>query len=400
MRSSYTHIAFVLVSTALLAACGSSTSPHHAPPPAQVKVLVAHPRAVPLVRDLVGRLSAYRSADVRARVSGVLLKRTYQEGTEVKKGQILFQIDPAPLRAALDAARATLAQARATYTNNHIAAQRARELAPKGFISQSDLDSAEAAERTSAAAVQQARAQVESARINLGYATVRAPIDGRAGKQQVTEGALVGQSSATLLTTVDQIDPLYVNFTMAVDALDKLRKEQTRGHATLLAGPNKGTVRLQLPSGETYGKVGTVDFSGTTVDPDTGAVQLRATIANPDRLLLPGMYTPVVLTLGSIGHAYLVPESAVLRNSHHAYVMIAGTDGKAHQRNVETAGNHGHDWIVTSGLHDGDKVIVGGLANIQDGTPVKVAGRTGARRSHTPAKAGTSPAPAASQTTH
>jgi membrane fusion protein (multidrug efflux system) len=398
MRSSPLHLAMVLVSTALLAACGSSHEQNHSMPPAQVKVMVANAQNVPLRRDLVGRLSAHRSADVRARVSGIVLKRTYREGTEVKKGQILFRIDPAPLRASLDAAKASLAQANATYTNNHIAAERARKMAPKGYISQSDLDNAEAAERSSAAAVQLARASVQSARINLGYATVRSPIDGRAGKQQVTEGALVGQGSATLLTTVDQIDPLYVNFTMAIGELDKLRKQQTLGHATL-DGEKKSTVRLTLPTGDTYDKVGTVDFSGTSVDPNTGSVQLRATIANPDHVLLPGMYVPVVLTMGHIDHAFLIPESAVQRNQKSAYVMVAGADGKAHQISVMTAGNQNHDWIVTSGIKDGDKVIVGGLANVHDGAAVKIASGSGGQTPR-PVAATTAPAASAAKKKH
>ncbi|HET6588052.1 MAG TPA: efflux RND transporter periplasmic adaptor subunit, partial [Oleiagrimonas sp.] len=192
-------------------------------PPAAVGVMVVQPQHVPLVRSATGRLSAYRSADVRARVSGVLLQRTYDEGTHVDKGQVLFKIDPAPLKATLNAAEASLAQARATYTNSHIAAQRVSKLAPKGYVSQSDLDNAKAAERTALAAVKAAKAQVENAKINLGYATVRAPIAGRAGKQQVTEGALVGQGAATLLTTVRQIDPLYLNFSMPVSELQQIR---------------------------------------------------------------------------------------------------------------------------------------------------------------------------------
>src|SRR3954471_13644554 len=200
-----------------LSACGKKSAPQQqAQPPVEVGVVAMHPETLPLTRDLVGRLSAFRSSDVRARVPGVLVKRVYREGSDVKEGDLMFEIDPAPLKAALNASEATLAQAQATYTNNHIAAQRARELVPKGFVSKSDVDNAEAAERTAAASVTQAQATVESAKINLGYARVRAPISGRAGKQQVTEGALVGQGDATLLTTIDQIDPVYVNFTLSV----------------------------------------------------------------------------------------------------------------------------------------------------------------------------------------
>ncbi|HEX5124540.1 MAG TPA: efflux RND transporter periplasmic adaptor subunit, partial [Rhodanobacteraceae bacterium] len=183
-RSSATAVLFA-ASVVALGACGKKSAPPPAPPPPEVGVVAMHPETLPLTRDLVGRLSAFRSSDVRARVAGVLVKRVYREGSDVKEGDLMFEIDPAPLKAALDASSATLAQAQATYTNNHIAAQRARELVPKGFVSKSDVDNAEAAERTAAAAVKQAQANVESAKINLGYASVRAPISGRAGKQQV-----------------------------------------------------------------------------------------------------------------------------------------------------------------------------------------------------------------------
>jgi membrane fusion protein (multidrug efflux system) len=327
---------------------------------------------VPLVRKLVGRLSAYRSADVRARVSGVLLKREYEEGSEVKKGQVLFQIDPAPLKAALDSARASLAQAQADYTNKRIAARRARNLAPKGFVSQSDLDDAQAAERTAAAAVQQARAKVESAKINLGYATVRSPIDGRAGKQQVTEGALVGQGSATLLTTVDQIDPLYVNFTMAFDELDRLRREQAEGSATLL-GANQAKISLSMSGGKPYGKPGKLDFSGTTVNPDTGAVDLRGVIPNPKATLLPGMYVHLKVDFGSLDKAFLVPESALLRDAKGPYVLLLGKGDKVELHRVRTSGVYQENWIVTDGLSKGDRIIVSGLARARPGQPARIA---------------------------
>ncbi len=364
---------FTLIACGLLSACGQGSSQgNRKMPPANVGVHPAVPTSVPLVRDLVGRLSAYRSADVRARVSGVLLKRDYEEGGDVKKGQVLFEIDPAPLKASLDAARASLAQAQADYTNKKIAASRARELAPKGFVSRSDLDNAEAAERTAAASVQQARAAVESATINLGYATVRSPIDGRAGKQQVTEGALVGQGSATLLTTVDQIDPLYVNFNMAVDELDKLRREQAEGSATL-RGANQARIELSMPDGGKYGEPGTLDFSGTTVDPDTGAVALRGLIPNPKGNLLPGMYVHLKVEFGTLDHAYLVSEAAVQRDPTGPYVLVLGKDGMVQQKRVQTAGIYKQQWIVTGGLAQGDRIIVEGLAQAQPGKPAVLA---------------------------
>jgi membrane fusion protein (multidrug efflux system) len=354
----------------LLAACGKPAGGPPQMPPPEVGVLTVQPQAVPLTTNTVGRLSAYRSADVRARVSGVLLKRSYEEGSDVKQGQVLFQIDPAPLQATLSSALASLAAAQASYTNNHVAAQRARELAPKGYISKSDLDNAEAAERSSSAAVKQARASVDSARINLGYATVRAPIDGRAGKQQVTEGALVGQGEATLLTTVEQIDSLYVNFTMPVEELDQLRRAQADGNATL-AAQNSAKVQLMLPDGTPYGETGTLDFSGTSVDPSTGAVALRASIPNPQHVLLPGMYATIRVTMGRLNGAFLVPQAAVQRDASSAYVLVVGADNKVARKMVTTRSMRGGDWVVSDGLSAGDRVIVSGLPKAQEGQPAK-----------------------------
>src|SRR6267154_1496226 len=303
---------------ALCAGCGS-----HAPPPAphppQVGVVVAHSQSVPLTRELVGRLSATRTADVRARVAGVLLKRLYKEGSDVRAGQGLFRIDPAPLRAALDGAEAALAQAQANATNAHIAAQRARELISSGLVSRSDLDNSEAQERSSAAAVQQAQANVESARINLGYARVTAPISGRAGQQAVTEGALVGQGTATLLTTVEQLDPMYVNFDQPAVEVERLRREQVSGDISLVE-PHKAAVQLTMPDGTAYGQSGLLDFSDVAVNPTTGAVALRGLIPNPDKRLLPGMYVNVRLTIGTLNRAFLIPQAALLRDAKGPYI--------------------------------------------------------------------------------
>jgi membrane fusion protein (multidrug efflux system) len=216
--------ALLLAGALALSGCGKPQNQGPATPQSvQVGVVTVRAQSVPLTRDLVGRLSATRQADVRARVPGVLEKRLYKEGSTVKEGEVLFQIDPAPLRAALDAAEGALAQAQAQATNAHVTAQRNRELVSSGLVSRSDLDNSEASERSTSAAVQQARANVETARINLGYATVRSPISGRASQQKVTEGALVGQGEATLLTTVEQIDPIYVNFDQAAVELEKVR---------------------------------------------------------------------------------------------------------------------------------------------------------------------------------
>jgi membrane fusion protein (multidrug efflux system) len=340
--------------------------------------------------DLVGRLSAYRSADVRARVAGVLLHRRYDEGSDVEQGQLLFEIDPAPLKAALNASLAAQAQAQAGYTNAHVAAERARSLAPKGYVSRSDLDNAQAAERTAAAAIKAARADVDTAKIHLGYASVRAPIAGRAGKQQVTEGALVGQNEATLLTTIEQVDPIYVNFTMSVNDMEWLRAARAGG-GVALAGDDESSVRLTLSDGSAYGQVGTVDFSDTAVDPSTGAVSLRARMPNPDHALLPGMYVTLRATLGRRHGVYFVPQPAVQRDTHGAYVLVVDGDGKVERKDVRADTVEDGSWLVTQGLADGDRIIVSGLQKARVGTParaVPVPANAPATSAATPAPAG------------
>ncbi len=310
-----------------LAACKPQQAPQMPPP--EVGVVAAKAETVPLQRDLVGRLAPFRSSDVRARVAGVLQKRLYTEGSEVRQGQPLFRIDPAPLQAALSAAQADLAAAQASYANAKVAADRARQLAPQKFVSKSDLDNAEAAERSAAAAVQQAKAGVTGARINLGYANVTAPISGRAGKQQVTEGALVGQGDATLLTTIDQIDPLYVNFSIGASELEQLRNAQ----GVSLDGQGKARVDVVLADGSLYPQPGLLDFSDTVVDPDTGAITLRARLPNPGKTLLPGSFVTIKATLGQRADVFLLPQAAVLRDANGAYVYVVGADGKVVRKN-------------------------------------------------------------------
>jgi membrane fusion protein (multidrug efflux system) len=348
-----------------LAGC-KKPEPPAAPAAPEVGVVEVKTETLPLRRELVGRLAPYRSADVRARVPGVLVKRVYEEGTEVKEGQTLFQIDPAPLRASLAAAEAQLASAQASYTNARASANRARDLAPQAFVSKADLDNAEATERSAAAAVQQAQAAVASARINLGYTNVTSPIRGRAGQQQVTEGALVGQGEATLLTTVDQTDPLYVNFAMTVDELTDLRNAQAQGGISL-AGDGKSTVQVQLGNGEVYGHEGLLDFSDTAVDPATGSVSLRAQLPNPDRVLLPGAFVTFQVNLGQRNNAFSLPQQAVQRDTRGAYVFVVDAQGQVVRKDVRLDGRLGGNWLVTGGISAGDKVVVSGIQKIKEG---------------------------------
>ena len=353
----------------ILAAC--SKAPEAPAPAPEVAVVAASPQDVRLVRQMVGRLSAYRSADVRARVPGILRERLYQEGTDVSADQPLFRIDPAPLQAALARAQGELDAARAGSLNAKSAADRARTLAPRKFVSRADLDAAEAAERTAVAAVSQAQALVTSARIDLGYATVRAPIQGRASKQQVTEGALVGSSDATLLTTVEQIDPLYVNLSISSAELETLRDAQAAG-AVNLSDTREVNVRVIKADGTPYAHLATLDFAGMEVDASSGAVSLRAVLPNPDRSLLPGSFVTVETDLGNRSNAFLIPQQAVQRDTAGAFVMVAQRDGVVARKDIqiEPRAVQGR-WVVTKGLTADDQVIALGLQSARVGTQVR-----------------------------
>jgi membrane fusion protein, multidrug efflux system len=363
--------ALLVAAAASLAACSSSdkgaTATSSAPPP--VTVIAAEPQQLPLTRGFTGRLSAYREANVLARVSGILLKRLYKEGSEVRAGQPLFEIDPAPYRAALDAALGALAQAKANASNAHVTAQRDRQLISSHLVSLSQLDTDQAAERSTAAAVKQAEANVETARINLGYTNVTSPIAGIAGEQQVTEGALVGQGTPTLLTTVDQIDPIYVNFDEPSAQIEELSSLEQSGEVTAVTGKD-AKVQLTLPDGSPYGLPGTLDFRAATVDPNTGTAALRGIIPNPDHSLLPGMFVSLTLRVALANHAFLVPQIALQRDARGAYVLTVGPDSTVVVKRVATEGASGTDWIVSSGLAAGDRIIVAGIQSAHPGSKV------------------------------
>lgn len=367
MHTALRSIPLFVVALALTA-CGKPPAPA-APPPAEVGVVEVNPESVAVVRDLVGRLSPVRSADVRARVSGVVLKRVYAEGSDVKEGDVMFEIDPAPLKASLASAQASLAQARAAATNAKNSANRARELIAKNYVSRSDFDNAEANERTTAALVQGAQAAVQSAQINLGYATVRAPISGRAGQQQVTEGALVGEGAATLLTTIDQIDALYANFTLGVNDLNQLRKAAADGSIVLLDS-NKVEVQLTGSDGAALGAKATLDFSDVAVDPATSSVALRAKIENTDLTLLPGMYVTGQLNLGQLNNAYRIGQSIVQRDTRGAFVLAIGAENKVERRDIVAERIEGKFWIVSSGIQPGDRLIASGTQKAKVGDVV------------------------------
>jgi len=374
MKSRSQRSALSYLCLIVLAACSKSTPP---PPPTQVAVVKAQSQSVPLERQFVGRLSPYYSANVTARVSGVLLRRNYTEGSQVRAGQLLFEIDPVFYRAQLNNDLALLAEDQATYVNDHITAVRNRKLLPVGSVSQQTVDNSDAAERSAAAKVKADQAIVESARVSLNYTRVTAPIGGIAGQQQVTAGAVVGNStsdtggSGTLLTTVQQINPMYVNFTISSADLATLQDSQSAGSVDL-SQQSHTTVQIALPNRASYGTAGTLDFSDVTVNAATGAVNLRALVANPQRRLLPGMYVTLTVNFGQQNNVFLIPQQAVQRDTVGAFVFVVNANNKVGRKDVVATDSLGNNWIVTQGLADGDQIIVTGVQMVREGAPVKV----------------------------
>jgi membrane fusion protein (multidrug efflux system) len=367
-RASLSYLCLIM-----LAACSKSAPP---PPPPQVTVIKVHSQSAPLERQFAGRLSAFYSANVTARVSGVLLRRTYTEGSQVRTGQLLFEIDPAFYRAQLDNDLALLAQDQATYINDRITAARNRKLLPVGSVSQQTVDNSDAAERSAAAKVKADQAAVESAKIALNYTRVTSPISGIAGQQQATAGAVVGTSTSdtgnngTLLTTVQQIDRMYVNFTISSSDLATLQEAQSNGSVELQQ-QKQTQVRIGLPNHTQYGTAGTLDFSDVSVNAATGAINMRALVVNSQRRLLPGMYVTLIVDFGRQNNVFLVPQQALQRDTVGAYVFVVGADGKVARKDVEAHDSQGNDWIVTHGLADGDEIIVTGVQMAKEGAPVK-----------------------------
>lgn len=392
------HLSMLAGALVALGACSEKTAPQQPTP--QVDVLEVHPRNLPLSRELVGRLAPTQVAEVRARVAGIILERVYDEGSDVKRGDVLFRIDPAPLKATLRMQKAALASARATAHNDAATAKRYKTLAERGVIAKQDLDNAAAKAASSAAAVQQAAAAVATAKLNLSYATVTAPISGRAGRALVTQGALVGDGSATKLTTVQQIDPIYVDFSMPQEQMRSMRQQQAAGNVALRTR-GQMPVHVTLSDGTSYPQAGTLDFSDMAVDPQTGSVSLRAALPNPERNLLPGMFVHVLLTVGSLQQAFVVPQQAVLRDAQGTYVLLVDDADKVSHQSVTTHGMRHGDWIITAGLHDGDAVIVKGLQKVHVGAPVKTSPYTPASDVGTSAPAqSTSSAPASAASSH
>jgi len=361
------------LSTIILAAagCGGKGPGPAAPPPPEVGVATIAPEKVALVTELPGRLVAVRISEVRARVPGILLKRLFVEGSEVKAGQVLALIDPAPFQASLDSAEAALAKAQANLKQYEAQAGRYAELAPIHAVSQQDYDNAVAAVDGGKADVATAQANVATAKLNLGYATMVAPISGRIGRALVTEGALVGQGEATEVASIQQLDPIYFDFTESSADLLRLRRAVESGQLKSVA-PGEVKVTLLLEDGSTYGPAGRLLFSDVTVDETTGMVTLRAEIPNPDRLLLPGMFARGRLEQAVDQAALTVPVRGVQHGADGgASVLLVNDQNQVELQAVQLGTVQGDKWVVQGGLKPGDRVIVDGLQKIAPGMTVK-----------------------------
>jgi membrane fusion protein (multidrug efflux system) len=360
------------VSAITLAGCDKKRTTQ-APPaaPVQVGVVTLKAQSVALTTELPGRTTAFLTADVRPQVSGLVTRRIFIEGAEVKAGEQLYQIDPATYQAAYDSAVATLAHNQAALASARAKSARYRPLAAAQAVSRQDYDDAVASAGEAAADIGTAQASIEQARINLGYTKVTSPISGRIGRSSVTPGALVTANQTTVLATVTQLDPIYVDVTQPATTLLRLRQELAAGKLQA-SGPNQAKVELILEDGSKYPVPGTLQFSEVTVDQGTGTVLLRAIFPNADHSLLPGLYVRAELQEGVDDKGLLVPQQGVAHNTHgDPTVLVVDKDNKAALKIVQTSRTFGDKWIVTGGLAAGDRVIVDGLQKVRPGAVVQ-----------------------------
>lgn len=337
--------------------------------PPEVGVVTVKSEPLKISTELPGRTLAFRIAEVRPQVSGIILKRNFIEGGEIKAGESLYQIDPATYQASYDSAKADLAKAEANARIAQLTVNRYKPLLGTKYISQQDYDNAVATAAQNNAAVQSAKANVETARINLAYTKVSSPISGRIGKSSVTEGALVQSGQTTALATVQQLDPMYVDVTQSSEDFLRLRAELESGQ--LKQNDGKANVTLLMQNGKNYAQPGTLEFSDVTVDQTTGSITLRAIFPNPDKALLPGMFVRARLDEGTNPNALLVPQQAVTRTpTGDASVMVVGADNKVEARKIKAAQAIGDKWLVTDGLKAGERVIFTGLQRAKPGAQV------------------------------
>jgi len=414
-RSSFPLRAVVaaLATAALLslAACGKGEAPAAAggapggagggkPPAPEVGVVIATPGNVGLVTELPGRLEASRVSQVRARAAGILQERLFREGSDVKAGQPLFKIDPAPYAAAAQSAAASLARAEANAAQAKALAERYKPLVEANAVSKQEYATAVASAKSAEADVAVGRASVATAKINLGYASVTAPISGRIGRALVTEGALVGQGDATELAVIQQINPLYVNFTQSASEVLKLRRAMQDGQFKQADGSAAASIRVVLEDGSEYALPGKLLFTDLTVDPTSGQVTLRAEVPNPKGDLLPGLYVRVRIEQAQVSDAITVPQQAVTRTQQGDTVSVVDAEGKISKRTVKISAAQNNQWVVLDGLKSGEQVMVDGFQKLQmmpPGTPVKaVPWKAPAPAAATPPAAAPAPAAAAS----
>ena len=338
-------------------------------PPAQVGVIVAQPQSVENVVEMTGRTSAYQISEVRPQASGVILKRLFTEGSYVRRGQALYEIDDRTNRASVDNYKAAERRAQANLNALRTTEGRYRQLVGSNAVSKQEYDDIVAQVRLAEADLEAARATLKNAQINLGYSTVRAPISGQTGRSSVTAGALVSASQADPLVTIQQLYPIYVDISQSSAELLRLRQGMNNGD---LDQSNNTKVKLKLEDGSTYPIEGNFAFSDASVDPETGSVTLRAVFSNPNQLLLPGMFATAQVVQGIVPNAYLLPQVAVSRTpTGSAQVMVVNAENKVETRSIETSGLKDQQWIVTKGLKTGDKVIVEGVAKVKEGQDVK-----------------------------
>lgn len=363
---------FVILSATLLAGCGGGAQQQKTPVKAtpQVGFVTVTPQSVTLSTELAARTAAYETSEVRPQVNGLITARLFAEGDEVRAGQPLYRIDPQPYQAQVASARAALSRAKAAIASNDALARRYGELVKINAIARQDFENATTTAQQARADVAAQQAALRTATIDLGRTTVRAPISGRIGRSAVTTGGLATASQTTALSTIQRLDPIYVDITQSSAALLKLRQQLLAGQ--LSRGAGAGRVRLKLEDGTTYPIDGVVKFADVTVDPATGSQTIRAQFANPNRLLLPGMYVTAQFIEGTQANALLVPQRAVSRDEKgNAVVMVVGQGDKIQPRTLTAPRTIGDNWLVTAGLKAGDRVIVEGAQNLQPGTPVK-----------------------------
>lgn len=358
-----------LLLAAMLAACNSEKAA--APPQQQIQVSVVslHPQPVAITAELPGRVAANLIAEIRPQVSGIIKSRLFREGGEVKAGDVLYEIDPAPYQAALDSAVAALQRAEAAAVNARGRADRSRELLQRNAGSKQDSDDANATLAQSLADVAAAKANIEAARINLAHTKVTAPIDGRIDKSALTQGALVTANQAVILTTIRKLDPINVDVTQSSTNLLKFRSDIASGRLKF-TGPNVA-VKLKLDTGDVYAQSGKLEFAESNVDETTGTFTVRAEFPNPERLLLPGMFVRAVIQEGIAENNFLLPQRAVGRNARgEATAKFVSADGKVEERVLATRRNIGNNWLVDTGVKDGERIIVEGGQLVRAGQTV------------------------------